>query len=69
LADANAVIESQKEDYEVLEERVQQVEDNLQLERSSSQQIQQAQQQQYDEGAYRRSRALEILKGTEKADG
>lgn len=66
LADAREVIEAQKEEYEVLEERVQQVEEKLQLERSSSQQQQQVQQQQYDEGAYRRSRALENLMKAEK---
>jgi hypothetical protein len=69
LADANEVIEAQKEEYEVLEERVQQVEQKLQKERSASHQQQQVQQQQYDEGAYRRSRALENLMKAEKSDG
>ena len=62
------MIETQKKEYEVLEERVQKVEQKLQKERSSNQRQQQVQQQQYDEGAYRRSRALEMLKG-DKADG
>lgn len=69
LADANAVIEAQQEEYEMLEERVQQVEENLQRERGFSRQQQQEQRQQYEEAADRRARTLaNLLKRIKKPD-